>query len=197
MSLSSHKIGGPMGVGALIVRDGFRLPAYVVGGGQERRRRAGTENVAAIAGFGAAAEAAASELPTMETLRALRDRFEQGLKAISPDAIVIGENAERLPNTICVAVPEQQAETLVIKFDLAGIALSAGSACSSGKVGASHVLSAMGLAPEIARGAIRISLGWNTSETDLETFLSRWRAVVRPSNATGSRPVTSAKRAAS
>ena len=183
MSLSSHKLGGPMGIGALVVRDGYDLRSLLVGGGQERRRRAGTENVAAIAGFGAAAEAAKSQLGTEASrLRKLRDQLEAVITEIVPDALVVGNGAPRLPNTVCVALPGDLAETTVIKLDLAGIAISAGSACSSGKVGASHVLQAMGLPEGIARTAIRISLGWNTSETSLEEFLTRFRNLKIPAS---------------
>lgn len=181
MSLSSHKIGGPMGAGALVVRDGFELAKLIRGGGQERRRRAGTENVAAIVGFGAAAKTATSEL-TAESRRlaGLRDEMQSAVLAMMPQAVVIGADAPRLPNTLCVALPGDLAETTVIKLDLAGVAISAGSACSSGKVGASHVMTEMGLEPEVARSAIRISLGWNTAETSLEEFLSRFRSLIEP-----------------
>lgn len=176
MSVSSHKLGGPMGVGALIVRDGFKLRSLLQGGGQERRRRAGTENVAAIAGFGAAAASArAGVVDEQRRLKRLRDQVETELVAVVPGAVVVGAGADRLANTLCLSLPSYVAETTVIKLDLAGVAMSAGSACSSGKVGASHVLTAMGLAPEIARSAVRISLGWNTSESSLEEFLSRFR----------------------
>jgi len=175
MSLSSHKIGGPMGVGALVVRDGFQLPSLIRGGGQERRRRAGTENVAAIAGFGAAAAVARSTLNAEPNrLARLREMVEGALLTTIPSATIVGIDAERLPNTVCVALPGDLAETLVIRLDLTGVAISAGSACSSGKVGASHVLKAMGLPPEITRSAVRISLGWNTTESSLEEFLSRF-----------------------
>lgn len=186
MSVSSHKIGGPMGMGALIIRDGFKLPALIQGGGQERRRRAGTENVAAIAGFGAAAAAAKAELDgVVPRLSAMRHQLEAEISTIVPDAVVIGANGKRLPNTLCIAFPGELAETMVIKLDLAGIAISAGSACSSGKVGASHVLAAMGLPQAISRSAVRISLGWNTTETSLEQFLSR----IRDLQSTASRAV--------
>ncbi len=181
MSVSSHKFGGPMGIGALIVRDGFQLPSLIEGGGQERRRRAGTENVAAIAGFAAAVRAAKAELETeARRLGALRDRAEAAILAVVPDAMIVGAGVERLANTLCIALPGELAETTVIKLDLAGVAISAGSACSSGKVGASHVLSAMGLPAEIARCAVRISLGWNTTESSLEQFLSRFCGLLMP-----------------
>jgi cysteine desulfurase len=177
LTLSAHKIGGPKGVGALIMREGASLPSLIAGGGQERRRRAGTENVAAIAGFGAAAEAAQRNLEAMARVRVLRDRLERELLALSPSAVVIGADTERLPNTTNVAVPGMSAETLVIALDLAGIAVSAGAACSSGKVGASHVLEAMGLAPLLARAAVRVSLGWESTERDVTAFIEAWNTI--------------------
>lgn len=181
MSVSSHKLGGPMGVGALIVRDGFQQAALITGGGQERRRRAGTENVAAIAGFGAAASAAAASLEReAQRLGPMRDRLQAALAALATDAVIVGADAPRLANTLCIALPGERAETTVIKFDLAGIAVSAGAACSSGKVGESHVLGAMGLPAATARSAIRISLGWNTTETSLEQFLTRVERLLAP-----------------
>lgn len=178
MTISSHKIGGPGGVGCLITRPSLALAPHIFGGGQEMRRRAGTENVAAISGFGAAAAAALAELDATDAIRHLRDQLEDGIRALTPSAEIIGADADRLPNTTCVAVPGLKAETLVIKFDLAGIAISAGSACSSGKVGASSSLGAMQLEPALANAAIRISLGWTTSNNDLEPFLSTWQTIV-------------------
>jgi cysteine desulfurase len=177
LSLSSHKIGGPKGAGALVIRDGVALPPFLTGGGQERRRRAGTENVAAIAGFGAAATAAARDLVQMDRIRALRDTLEDGVLRLTPEALVLGGRAPRLANTTCVAWPGKLAETLVIKLDLAGIAVSAGAACSSGKVGQSHVLAAMGIAPEIARSAIRVSIGAGTTKEDIAAFLAAWKSI--------------------
>ena len=174
MSISAHKIGGPKGVGALIVRGDVDLPAFIVGGGQERRRRAGTENIAAIAGFGAAAAAALAGLDGMTHLRALRDRLEREVLSITPDVVVIGDASPRLPNTSCMALAGHDAATLLIKLDLAGIAVSAGSACSSGKIGGSHVLAAMGIAPALALAAIRVSLGTTSSERDVDAFLAAW-----------------------
>lgn len=178
LTLSAHKIGGAKGVGALVMRDGASLPAFLAGGGQERRRRAGTENVAAIAGFGAAAAASQADLASTARIAALRDALERELVSSSPSAVVIGVGAPRLPNTVNVAVPGTSAETLVIALDLAGIAVSAGSACSSGKVGASHVLQAMRVAPALARAAIRVSLGWETTEADIAAFLQAWTQIV-------------------
>ncbi len=176
LSLSAHKIGGPKGIGALFLKDGPRdgatLPPFVIGGGQERRRRGGTENVAAIAGFGAAASAAARDLADMARLAALRDRLEREALRIAPGAVVIGAGASRLPNTASIALRGVSADRLVIALDLDGIAISAGSACASGKVGASHVLAAMGLAPELSSGAIRISLGHATTDADIDAFLA-------------------------
>jgi len=177
LSLSAHKLGGPKGIGAVVIREGASLPAFIAGGGQERRRRAGTENVAAIAGFGAAAEAARRDLATMARVRALRDRLEAEMCAVTPGAVVIGADAERLPNTASIALPRASAETLVIALDLAGVAVSAGAACSSGKVGASHVLEAMGVEPAVARAAIRVSLGWSTTQADVAACIEAWSKV--------------------
>ena len=177
LTLSAHKIGGPKGVGALVIRDGTSLPALVRGGGQERRRRAGTEPVAAIAGFGAAAEAAQRDLAGMARIAALRARLEAEVLKVAPDAVIIAAEADRLPNTSSIALPGTAAETLVIALDLAGIAVSAGAACSSGKVGASHVLEAVGVAPAIARAAIRVSLGWTSTEADVAAFVQAWAHV--------------------
>ena len=179
LSLSAHKIGGPKGVGALVLRNGASRPNLLLGGGQERRRRAGTENIAGIAGFGAAAQAAINDLASIDRQRARRDNLEQRLAALSPDVIVIGRDADRLANTTCIALPGKTAETLLIKLDLAGIAVSAGSACSSGKVGTSHVLRAMGIDPDLARSAIRISLGAATSDDDIARFLIAWTTITR------------------
>lgn len=178
LAISSHKIGGPMGVGALIVRDGLELSSFIVGGGQEKRRRAGTENVPGIAGFGAAAEFVLGQSQEMARLGQLRDGMERHIASATPDAVIVGGDGPRIANTSCVAVAGQSSEILLIKLDLAGIAVSAGSACSSGKVGASHVLTAMGIKPELARGAIRLSLGWNTSTDDIDTFLRSWSEIV-------------------
>ena len=177
LSLSAHKLGGPKGIGALVIDEHASLPAFIVGGGQERRRRAGTENVAAIAGFGAAAEAARRDLAQAGRIGALRDRLEAQVRAVTPAAVVIGADAERLPNTASIALAGASAETLVIALDLAGVAVSAGAACSSGKVGASHVLQAMGVEPALARAAIRVSLGWSSTERDVAAFVEAWANV--------------------
>ncbi len=177
MALSAHKLGGPKGIGALIVRDGRDLPAFIRGGGQERRRRGGTENIPGIAGFGAAAEAARNTVEERARIAARRDRLEAGLLDLTPDAHIVGVGAERLPNTTCIALPGQLAETLVIRFDLAGIAVSAGAACSAGKIGVSHVLMAMGCDEPAARSAIRISIGPTTTDREIDRCLAAWREI--------------------
>ncbi len=176
LTLSAHKIGGPKGVGALVVAEGVRgLEPLLRGGGQELSRRAGTENVAGIAGFGAAARAASLALATdTARMEARRQRLEAGLRE-TPGLIVFSDNGPRLPNTTLFTVPGLAAETALIGFDLAGIAVSSGSACSSGKVQPSHVLAAMGMSPEMAKGAVRISLGWSTSDADIDRCLEAWR----------------------
>ena len=171
LSLSAHKIGGPKGVGALVLRERVHVEPLLKGGGQERRRRAGTENASGIVGFGVVAELAAADLAKVPEIAKLRDDLEAGALASAPDAVVLSSRVPRLPNTTCLAVPGAKAETLVIGLDLAGVAVSSGSACSSGKVEASHVLRAMGVAPELAQGAIRVSLGFATSNTDIQAFL--------------------------
>ena len=175
-TLSAHKIGGPKGAGAVILAEGvLGLAPLLRGGGQEQGRRAGTENVAGIAGFGAAAKAAmAAQAGAAISLENLRNRLENGLRQ-TPDVIVFSESVPRLPNTTLFTVPGLRAETAVIGFDLAGIAVSSGSACSSGKVQPSHVLEAMRLGPELAQGAVRLSLGWSTSEADIDRCLEAWR----------------------
>lgn len=168
MTVSAHKLGGPMGCGAVILRDGATLTPLIHGGGQELRRRAGTENLAAVAGFAAAVEEKPFEY------KKLRDHLENSLEG----AAIIGQEAPRLPNTTCFALPGLEAETLLMAFDLEGIAVSSGSACSSGKVARSHVLEAMGLAPDIARAAIRVSLGWNTTPETVDHFIAAWRRIL-------------------
>ena len=177
LTLSGHKIGAPKGVGALIGRAGALnlLDPLIKGGGQERNLRAGTENVAAIAGFGAAAAAAREGLGTERArMAALRDRLERRLQAASPEVVIFGAAAERLPNTTLFAAPGMKAETAVIAFDLEGIAVSSGAACSSGKVQPSHVLSAMGVPARLARAAVRVSLGPSTTEAQIERFIEAW-----------------------
>lgn len=175
-TFSAHKIGGPKGVGALVMRDGINgLEPVLRGGGQELNRRAGTENVAGIAGFGAAVKAALEALPEdASRMASLRDRLENGLRAIA-GATVFADDTARLPNTVLFTAPGLKAETAVIGFDLEGIAASSGSACSSGKVQPSHVLSAMGYDPVVAQGAVRLSLGWSTEPEDINRALEAWR----------------------
>jgi cysteine desulfurase len=181
LMLSAHKMGGLKGAGALIAaRSGVSLGAALMrGGGQERGARAGTESVAAIAAFGAAARACVGEAATEPTrLLRLRDRLEIAIRSVATDAVIFAETAPRLPNTVCFGVPGVEAATLIIALDLAGIAVSSGSACSSGKVGASHVLAAMGAPLELARGAIRLSLGWASAEADVERFTIAFASVM-------------------
>ncbi len=175
-TFSAHKIGGPKGVGALVVAEGLAgLEPVLRGGGQELGRRAGTENVAGIAGFGAAVKAAVQALPEdAERMASLRDRLENGIRAIA-GARVFADDVTRLPNTVLFTAPGLKAETAVIGFDLEGIAVSSGSACSSGKVQPSHVLAAMGFDPATAQGAVRLSLGWSTGPEDINTALEAWR----------------------
>lgn len=166
---SSHKIGGPKGVGAVVGAADLMMPlALVRGGGQEKGHRAGTENVAGIAGFGAAAREAAAALAQMEAVRAMRGQLEAIVRKHVPDAVIHAERAPRLPNTVFFSIPGMKAETAQMAFDLAGIALSAGSACSSGKVGPSHVLKAMGFDGE--EGALRVSIGLATGEAEIAAF---------------------------
>ena len=176
VSISSHKLGGPQGAGALIRRGDIHIAEPLIkGGGQERGQRAGTENVAAIAGFGAAA--ASVKLTDGARMSALRDRLEAGIKAATPQAVIFGASAPRLPNTTSFAVPGVKAETAIIGFDLNGIAVSSGSACSSGKVQTSHVLAAMGVDPVLVRGGLRVSLGWSTTDAEIDHFLGTWNVL--------------------
>lgn len=177
LTLSAHKIGGPKGVGALIVGEGVELHPVIRGGGQERGRRSGTENVAGIAGFGAVASLVEGDLSAVGSIAVLRDRLEERLEREIPAARIIGCDAPRLPNTACLALPGISAETQVMALDLDGVAVSAGSACSSGKVKESHVLRAMGLPPDIAGCAIRVSLGPGSTERDIDRFIAAWTAV--------------------
>ncbi len=167
--LTSHKLGGPKGAGAIVAASGLSRPVpMITGGGQERGLRGGTENVAAIAGFGAAARVARTGLADMAEVAQMRDRFEAAILETLADATIYGRAAPRLPNTIFFAIPGLKAETAQIAFDLAGVALSAGSACSSGKVGGSKVLKAMGHGD--GAGALRVSIGRSTGEEELERF---------------------------
>jgi len=176
ITVSAHKIGGPKGVGALVLAEGLEgISPLVRGGGQEQGRRAGTENVAGIVGFGAAIKTAVATLEVdNRRLEGLRNQLEGGLRQ-TPGLIIFSADVPRLPNTTLFTVPGLRAETAVIGFDLEGIAVSSGSACSSGKVQPSHVLQAMGVGPKLAEGAVRLSLGWSTAETDIESCLKAWR----------------------
>src|SRR5262249_2250404 len=177
LTLSAHKLGGPPGVGALIVADHVELAPQQRGGGQERGRRAGTENLPGIVGFGVAAEIAAAELGGMATLAGLRDDLERRAVSAVPGTILFGRDAARLSNTSCLALPGLSSELQVMALDLAGVAVSAGSACSSGKVRPSHVLRAMGADAPTAGSAIRISLGWQSTAEDVDRFLEAWCAL--------------------
>ncbi|MFM8701800.1 MAG: cysteine desulfurase family protein [Hyphomicrobiales bacterium] len=173
LALSAHKIGGPQGVGALVLRSGGIVigDRMLRGGGQERGARSGTENVAGIAGFGAAASVVLRDLDAdARRLGVLRNACETAIRELAPDAVIFGAGSVRLPNTVAFSVPGLTAETALMKFDLAGISLSSGSACSSGKVKPSHVLEAMGITADFAKGALRLSAGWTSSEADVIRF---------------------------
>ncbi len=179
LSLSGHKIGGPSGVGALIVRDlenrrDLNLRASGFGGGQEHGFRPGTENLAGIAGFAAAAGLVRAMIDGMAKTRRLRDRLEAAIRAIEPDAVIFGESVARIGNTSCLTMPGTDSSTQVMAFDLAGVGISAGSACSSGKVKSSGVLAAMGVDAGLAATAVRVSLGWPSDEADVDAFLGAW-----------------------
>lgn len=179
VTVSAHKIGGLQGVGVIATRDDVAIPALMRGGGQEDYRRAGTENVAAIAAFGATISMFERIESEWAEIRRLRDLFEAELNRIAPYGVVFGQGEQRLGNTTCFAIPGIRAETAMINFDLGGIAVSSGSACSSGKVSASHVLKAMGVEDAVARGAVRVSLGWATTPDDISSFLQAVRAVCK------------------
>ncbi len=177
LSLSAHKIGGPMGSGALMVREGLSLESQIRGGGQELGRRAGTENVSGIVGFGVAAELAAGDFAAVAAVTALRDGMEQRLLAFSPDLHIHGGGVARLANTSCFGLSGLASDVQVMALDLEGICVSAGAACSSGKVATSHVLEAMGVRSEEANSAVRVSLGWDTRQEDIDRLVESWCAV--------------------
>ena len=177
MSLAAHKFAGPKGIGALVVRAGLDIAPLIHGGGQERGLRGGTENAAGIVGFGTAAALALGDLERASAIAALRDRLEARLRETEPAVVIFSERAERLPNTSCVTMPGVQSETQVMGLDLAGVAVSAGSACSSGKVEPSHVLRALGVSDDVGGCAIRVSTGWATTEDEIDRFLGAWRAL--------------------
>ncbi len=174
LSLSAHKLGGPAGVGALYRRDDIALAPQLRGGGQERGQRAGTENLAGIVGFAVAADLAVRELESAARLADMRDTLERRIAAATRGAVLFGTEAQRLPNTTCVALPGVSAETQVMALDLAGVSVSAGAACSSGKLKPSAVLLAMGVALDLARSAIRVSLGWRSDASDIDRFMAAW-----------------------
>lgn len=175
MSLSAHKVGGPQGVGALVIRDGVMLEKHIHGGGQELGRRGGTENVAGIAGFAAALREADEN---SSDIRYLRDLFESKLQAVSPQVTIFGKAVDRLPNTSYIALEGLRAQTALINLDLAGIAVSTGSACSSGKVAGSRVLAEMGVPDTLRDCALRISFGWTSTRADIDTFIENWQRLV-------------------
>jgi cysteine desulfurase len=175
--LSAHKLGGPPGIGALIMIGGAEPTPMIRGGGQERGRRAGTENLPGIVGFAAAAEAAIISLGDHDRIARLRDTLEASVLSTAPDAVIVGAEVSRLPNTSAIAMPGTPAETQIIALDLDGVMVSAGAACSSGKVGPSHVLAAMAVPSDIARSTIRVSLGWSTTEADINHFIAAWTAL--------------------
>ncbi|GJD97123.1 Cysteine desulfurase IscS [Methylobacterium iners] len=180
LTLSGHKFGAPKGIGAVILAEGVSLGAPLLrGGGQEERSRGGTENLPGIVGLGTAAEIARAEAPALAVrLAGWRDALEARLRGVAPDVVVFGEGAPRLPNTLCFAVPGLDAATVLMSLDLAGVAVSSGSACASGKVARSPVLAAMGVSPALAAGALRVSLGWNSVESDTTRFLEAFERVV-------------------
>lgn len=171
LTIAAHKIGGPIGVGALLVKNNLHIAPLLRGGGQEKGRRAGTENVAAIAGFGSLI----SNLPDLSHLKQYKHSIAQQLSSLAPDAIIAGTSEHTLSNTVSITMPGVSSETQLMNFDLADICVSAGSACSSGRIEASHVLKAMGYDDELANSAIRISLGWATTEIEVERFISEWK----------------------
>lgn len=175
LAVSAHKIGGPQGVGALYVSPDAPFSSLLQGGGQEKRRRAGTLNVPGIAGFGAAAKAAT----TMPHLVAIRDEIEAGLAQMEPDLTIFGQGADRLPNTSFFAVPDKPAQTLLMALDLSGVSVSTGTACSSGVSKTSRVVNAMGLTDKAPQGAVRISLGYTSKAGDADVFLSAWAKMRR------------------
>lgn len=177
LSISGHKIGGPAGIGALVLAPGAPISPLVRGGGQERGRRGGTENLLGAAGFGASAAMVVRALADQDRQRELRDALEAKIQAVAPDAAIFGAGAERLANTSCVEMPGVKSELQVMSFDLARVAVSAGAACSSGKVAVSSVLSAMGVPPDRAACAIRISIGSGTTAEQVERIAETWAAI--------------------
>ena len=182
LAISSHKIGGPAGIGALLVKGHADTVRLIPGGGQEQGRRGGTESAALIAAFGAAADVTSYEA---EAMSALTGRIEAGLRAMAPDVTIFGENAQRMGNVVNFAVPAIRNATAMMALDLAGISVSSGSACSSGRVGASHVLAAMGVDKQLAECALRVSFGWNSTVEDAEAFLAGYQSILARQGRTG------------
>jgi len=183
--VSAHKLGGPKGIGALVIRRGLDITAQILGGGQEMGRRAGTENLVGIAGFAAAAEAAARDLANgiWDQVAEIRNILESALSAEANETISVGKGGARLPNTLCLVTPGWKGETQVMQMDLAGFAVSAGSACSSGKVKASRVLRAMGFDDTAAASALRVSIGPDTTKDQALRFAEAWTALYRKARA--------------
>jgi cysteine desulfurase len=178
LSLSAHKIGGPQGAGALVARADVAIEPLILGGGQERSKRAGTENLSGIAGFGAAAQIVRKNTEEMSLIKELRDLLEDRIQGFDSNCIILGKDVERLDNTCFFATPGVKAETLVIALDLDAVAISAGSACASGKASTSFVPVAMGYDEETAASMIRVSLGWQNKAEDIERFIDRFSAAV-------------------
>lgn len=174
LTIAAHKVGGPKGVGALIVKNDLQIKPLLTGGGQEKQRRAGTENIAAIAGFAALIELSIQQ----SEMQKLQQKLEQRIKAISPQSVIVGDESRRVANTISLITRGLSSELQLMHLDLAGICVSAGSACSSGRIEPSHVLQAMGFSKEDASCAIRISMGWGTTELEIESFLQAWQKLV-------------------
>ena len=174
LSLSGHKLGAPMGIGALVTRPAVVVPPQLLGGGQELGRRAGSENISGIAAFAAAAKAAMRDINDFANLADLRDDMEAALLAVQPQTEIFGKHADRLANTSCFALGGLNSETLVMALDLAGVSVSAGSACSSGKVSRSHVLAAKQAETQTSKGVLQVSLGWQSNREDTEKLVNEW-----------------------
>jgi cysteine desulfurase len=180
LAMSGHKIGGPQGIGALIRCGDAPLASFITGGGQEHGLRAGTENVAAISGLGMAARIAAATLEEKSArIKGFRDALEAGIKSLSPETTIFGEGAPRLPNTSNFSLPGVRSDIQLFALDEAGVSVSAGSACSAGKVDPSHVLESMDIDPEISTTALRVSFGWSSEAADVDRFLEAWGELVR------------------
>jgi cysteine desulfurase len=179
IAISAHKMAGPQGVGALLTKDGLKAPPFMLGGGQEKNGRAGTHNTAGIAGMGLAAAMAKQNLSHYTALTKLRDDMEARLRSLSNNLTLYGQNAPRVGNTTNVGLKGMPAQTQLMSLDLDGIAVSSGSACSSGAFKPSHVLTAMGANEEEAKSALRISLGWNTTTADIEAFLESYEKIIK------------------